>query len=406
MTRYHPPLAAESPLAALPAFAMEVLLPLCRDRFADPRHGGFFEQLGAGHDPLPLGTKRLMVQCRQLYVLSHAAVLGDASGAAAAGRGYDFLRRAYHDTVHGGWFFRATDDGMPADRRKDLYGHAFVLFALAWLHRAFAAPDAQALAAETLEVLHRRLRAPGGGFWDAATEDWTPEHALLRQNPHMHLLEAVLAWHEATGATEWLAAAADLVELFAERFYDAPTATLGEFFDAGWRPHPAHGHIVEPGHHFEWVWLLHRWQAQSGRRDPEGTAEALYATAMRYGFDAEHGGIHDQIDRAGRPLATTRRIWPVAEAIKAQVARLEAGAPIPSEQPERLVRHLFADFLRPAELRWIETTTREGTPRQTTLPGSTPYHIFLAAAELARVLGSRPSTAAGVREGRSPAGPG
>ena len=33
------------------------------------------------------------------------------------------------------------------------------------------------------------------------------------------------------------------------------------------------------------------------------------------------------------------------------------------------------------------TMTREGTPQQTSLPGSTPYHLFLAAAEAVRVLG-------------------
>ena len=36
--------------------------------------------------------------------------------------------------------FRATDAGEVTDRKKDLYDHAFVLFALAYLHRAFALP--------------------------------------------------------------------------------------------------------------------------------------------------------------------------------------------------------------------------------------------------------------------------
>ncbi len=76
-----------------PGFAWSTLLPLCRDRFADRVHGGFHEQLDPTHRPLPLGTKRLMVQCRQLYVLSHAAVLGERSGQPQAERGYDFIRR-------------------------------------------------------------------------------------------------------------------------------------------------------------------------------------------------------------------------------------------------------------------------------------------------------------------------
>jgi len=370
----------------LPRFALATLLPLCRDRFADPVHGGFHEQLDPSHAPLPAGTKRLMVQCRQLYVLAHAATLGERSGSAAAERGYGFLRRAYADPAHGGWFFRASAEGAPTDRTKDLYGHAFLLFALAWLHRGFAAPDAIPLAEATYEVLLARMQAPGGGFWDRATEDWRPDHSLRRQNPHMHLLEALLALHEATGEARWLGEADRLVRLFLDRFFDSATGTLGEFFAADWSPHPAQGGIVEPGHHYEWVWLLHRYRAQGGTLPVAAAGEALFGTALRHGTDSAHGGIHDQIDRDGHPLATTRRIWPVTEAIKAHVARIEAGLPVPAGEPDRLVGHLFADFLRPERDGWIETCTREGTPTQTNLPGSTPYHVFLAAAEVARVL--------------------
>jgi len=377
--------------ADLRGFALGTLLPLCRDRFADAAHGGFHEQLDpATHAPKPAGGKRLMVQCRQLYVLSHAAVMGERSGQAAAERGYAFLRRAYPDDAAGGWCFRATEAGAPLDRGKDLYAHAFVLFALAWLHRAFAAPGAIGLAHDTMDVLTRRLAAPGGGFWDAADGDWTPDTAMRRQNPHMHLLEALLALHEATGEQRWLDEAAALVVLFCERFFDAATGTLGEYFAADWTPHPEQGGIVEPGHHYEWVWLLHRYRVQSGDAGADPEAEALFATAERFGFDPEYGGLHDQIGRDGAALLTTRRIWPVTEAIKAQAARIEAGRPVRQGEPGRLIGHLFRDFLRPELQGWRETLTREGESTQARLPGSTPYHIFLAAAEADRVLGAHP----------------
>ncbi len=375
-------------LASLLDFGLSTLLPLCRDRFADTVHGGFHEQLDPAHRPVPIGTKRLMVQCRQLYVLSHAALLGERSGQGAAERGYAFLRRSYRDREHGGWYFRATESGEPAERDKDLYSHAFVLFALAYLHRAFGAPDAIASAAETMDVLRARMAAPGGGFWDRADAAWTPDASLRRQNPHMHLLEAMLALYEATGETRWLDEADALVRLFLERFFDAPTGTLGEYFTAAWEPDPARGHIVEPGHHYEWLWLLHRYRTLSGSSLGDAAGEALFRMAEEHGADPEHGGIHDQIDRSGAALLTTRRIWPVTEAIKAHVARIEAGAAVTADQPDRLVAHLFASFLRPEAGGWVETMTREGAPLQTNLPGSTPYHLFLAAAEVARVLGT------------------
>jgi mannose-6-phosphate isomerase len=127
-------------IPALSRFARELLVPLSRDRFADSVHGGFHERLDAARNPVATGRKRLMVQARQLYLLSHAALLGDRSGAQAVEHGYNFLLRTYRDLRHGGWHFSATPSGEVLDPSKDLYGHAFLLFALAWLHRAFAVP--------------------------------------------------------------------------------------------------------------------------------------------------------------------------------------------------------------------------------------------------------------------------
>ncbi|HWK44018.1 MAG TPA: AGE family epimerase/isomerase [Stellaceae bacterium] len=371
---------------ALRQFAFEILLPLCRDRFADPVHGGFHERLDSQHQPMAL-NKRLLVQCRQLYVLSHAALAGDRSGAAVAEAGYAFLRRAYLDERHGGWFFSVTPDGQPADQTKDFYGHAFALYALAYLHRAFASPDALALAHETMDLLKARLAAPNGGFWEKATAEWQPDRtAIRRQNPHMHLLEALLALFEASGERRWIDEARAIVRLFLDHFYEPATGTLGEFFDADWAPHPEQGHIVEAGHHFEWFWLLDRYRTMSGDATAAGPAQRLFDEAMAHGFDPLHGGIHDQIDRQGVPVLRSRRIWPVTEAIKASIVHLHAGNPNELARAEALIRLLFKDFLRHDERLWIEVLAADGTPAQTDMPGSTPYHLFVAAIEAQRLL--------------------
>jgi mannose-6-phosphate isomerase len=372
-------------LEAYPRYARERLVPLCRDRFLDSVFGGFHEQLDARGEPLPLGTKRLIVQCRQLYVLSHAALLGDRSGASAAERGFAFLNASYRDPANGGWFFRASANGEPSDRTKDTYAHAFVLFALAYLSRAFSMPDAMELARTTYDAMKTRLGAPDGGFWDAASETWDLDKRVRRQNPHMHLLEAFHALYETNGDTAWLVEAETLLELLRTRFFDPATGTLGEFFDADWRPDPERGHIIEAGHHFEWVWLLHRHATLTGRPvDP--IADLLFATAERHGFDPEYGGINDQMDRSGAPVLTTRRIWPMTEAVKAYAVRAETGSPLRPGEPARLIERLFTDYIRPAQLGWIETLTRESAPALTNMPGSTPYHLFLAASEVARVF--------------------
>jgi mannose-6-phosphate isomerase len=43
------------------------------------------------------------------------------------------------------------------------------------------------------------------------------------------------------------------------------TGSLREFFDGDWNPLASdEGRIVEPGHQFEWAWLLNGWASIIG----------------------------------------------------------------------------------------------------------------------------------------------
>lgn len=304
-------------------------------------------------------------------------MLGDRSGAEAAERGYDFLRRC-RDGEHGGWYFSVTPEGAPLEATKDLYAHAFALFVLAWLHRAFAAPGALELAEQTMAVLHERNAAPGGGFYGSAAPDWTPVAGSLLQNPHMHLLEAVLELHAASGKACWLDEADALVRLFKTRLFEPVSGTLREYFASDWSLDAARGESVEPGHQFEWSWLLRRYTAAGGHEDVASEAARLYAFATSHGFDAAYGGIPDEVAPDGIIRQATRRIWPMAEAIKACVAAGERA------RAEAIAARLEHDFLRRDTPGWYERLEADGTPRMTELPGSTPYHLFLAAIEAER----------------------
>ncbi len=58
------------------------------------------------------------------------------------------------------------------------------------------------------------------------------------------------------------------------------------------------GNGSNPGHQFEWAWLLH---AHAARRSIEApvAADALIEQATRMGIDPDGGGLWDRIDRAG-----------------------------------------------------------------------------------------------------------
>ena len=78
-----------------------------------------------------------------------------------------------------------------------------------------------------------------------------------------------LAWTEIDGDPAWRAMADGIAELCLERFIDPASGALREFFAADWTPAPGvEGRIAEPGHHYEWAFLLDRWARLGGRERP------------------------------------------------------------------------------------------------------------------------------------------
>ena len=79
---------------------------------------------------------------------------------------------------------------------------------------------------------------------------------LQRQNPNMHLLEGQLALYAAAGRASDLARALQMRELFSRSLFVHALDALPEVHGRGWRPLDAATSWFEPGHHFEWAWLL------------------------------------------------------------------------------------------------------------------------------------------------------
>ena len=138
-----------------------------------------------------------------------------------------------------------TPSGEVLDSRKDCYDHAFALFALSTLYQAGGDGEVLKRASRTMDVIETRFGEPEhGGYLEETTADWQDRTVIRRQNPHMHLLEAFLAFHEASGDERALAGAREIVALFRQRFRDADTGALGEHFTRDWRPDPELGHVL------------------------------------------------------------------------------------------------------------------------------------------------------------------
>ena len=357
------------------------LLPLWERHGLDRAQGGYWNRLGSDLRPLPDGHKRLLVHARQIFSFTRGAELGAGAWAgAAAAHGLEFLRDRFWDARNGGWFTTTDDAGAPLDRRKDLYGHAFAIFALAHHYRACAEPESLRLARATLELVRERLRDPvSGGFFEGASEDWRPVGGPRRQNPHMHLVEALLVLAEVAPDSGALREASELVDLLAARWLDARTGALGEHFDSHWRPLEGDArHVVEPGHHFEWVWLLDRVGALEPSDSTRRLSARLFEFARRFGVDAD-GGVFDQVDRAGQPLTPSKRLWPQTERVKALAARTRAtGDADLRRELEAGLHYCFARHVDPKTRGWFEQLTRDGRVLSDAQNATSVYHVVVA----------------------------
>jgi mannose/cellobiose epimerase-like protein (N-acyl-D-glucosamine 2-epimerase family) len=278
------------------------------------------------------------------------------------------------------------------DSARDAYDQAFVLFALAWYFRATGNADAIDMADLTYAFMTERLADPRyGGFLEQYVPGLEGAKLPRRQNPHMHLLEALLALYEATGDSIWLQRSEALVELFKTRFVDRETGALIEFFAEDWSPAAGlRGQIREPGHQFEWVWLLFAFFRHSRDESVLPYAERLYRFGAHFGVDREaglRGAVFDEVDAQGEVIADTKLLWPQTEFVKACAARWEW---LRDEEALRAMQaHLVLiarHYMRADGAAWHNQLARDGTPIASTTAARLLYHLFLAMAEADRVL--------------------
>ncbi|TCT02416.1 AGE family epimerase/isomerase [Aquabacter spiritensis] len=362
--------------AALLAWLRDTALPLWADRGIDRAAGGFYEGLTPDGRPTD-DPRRARVVARQIYVFSVARHLGwDGPADDIVRHGLAALAR--HLTPDGRLIPTLGTKGETVRDVFDLYDHAFVLFALAAAARAGLADEAPARA-----LLARMVRThahPVAGFHEG-------EGAPLKANPHMHLFEACLEWEALSADQAWSALADAIAELCLSRLIHPETGAVHEYFDATWqRLTDRAGSVVEPGHQFEWAWLLMRWGAARGRPDALIAARRLVALAERHGVKAGFAMCELNADltlRDGRA-----RLWPQTERIKAQVV-LVADAAGPDARGMALARAteavqaLMRFFDHPVPGGWWEYLSLAGEPEQAPSRASSLYHIVCAAAVLA-----------------------
>ena len=370
----------------LQSWLFDECLPFWIAHAWDDARGGFVEEFLQDGADAGLPQKRLRVAPRQIYVFSHAALLGAPNAAPLIAKGAQWLIDKGWMADKGAFAHRLTRDGAIADPTIDLYDHAFVMYGFAWAYAATGEPGYREWLGRALDAIERHLAAPGAGFLS------NPGTVSTRdQNPHMHLLEAALAAYEATADVRYRDVARSLVALARQSIIRVSDGALFEHFDAQWRPADgAAGRRVEPGHQFEWIWLLHQAEAALDI-DCDAEISAL-ARAAAGGVNPVTGFVYNAIDVDGGLIDGASRSWTQTERLKAGVALMERGDAAATEAGEAAFEGSALALLDGHLARreglakglWIELFDAAGTPQSKTAPASIVYHLMLAIAEATR----------------------
>jgi len=344
----------------------------------DARTGGLVERLTPDLAPDPTPYRRSMVHGRQLFVYAvWAERTGNPALADNADRIFTRLTDDFTDRDHGGWIESVDLGGACRSSDKRLYAHAFVLLGLSAYRHCLGRPVDDRID-RALDYIVDRFQCGAGLYHAVLDRNGDATGDSIDQNPLMHLLEALLFLSERAGRRDTLRLAGEIVDRVLESFL--LDGLIVEHLGPDLRPHRALGHLAEPGHQAEWAWLLHWFGMLTGTDRLDGTCRALVGNALDCGWDCEHGGLFDQVERAGRtPIASTKRLWPLGELIKAASVFPDCVEPA-GLTPGSLVQLLCDRYLHP-DGRWTERLGRDMGVVDPTLPASSCYHLSFALVE-------------------------
>jgi len=377
----------------------ENILPFWIKHVVNAGNGAFHGSLTNDLVVDPAAERGSLLTSRILWTFSAAyAEYRDPAYLEMAEHAYGDLQH-FHDGEHGGFWWSVAADGSVLRDRKQVYGQAFAIYALAEFHAATGRDEALDQAVATYRLIEAHAKSPAGGYLEAFGRGWEPIEDMRlsgidlnepkSQNTHLHIMEAytrlLLVWSD----PGLRAALADLVEIMLDRIVDPPTGHLGLFFAEDWTPRYDR---ISYGHDIEAAWLL-TWAADV-LQDPE-LASRVQALALKIadvtlaeGIDAD-GGVYNQGGPGGL-TDTNKEWWPQAEAV---VGFLNAY------QLSKDARYMEAalrtwDFIEARLIdrrngEWFRGVTREGRLLENELKVSfwkCPYHNGRTGLEAVRRL--------------------
>lgn len=381
----------------------ENILGFWKEHTLDKTNGGFIGEMNGAGEIVPGAHKSLVLNARILWTFAAAyRRYGQEDDLRMAELALEQLETRFRDEEHGGFYWMIHPEGSPSEDKKQVYGQAFVIYALAEYVRATGNREPLGLAEEIYRLLERYAYDPvHTGYIEALARNWSETDDLSlsgkdlnerkSMNTHLHVLEAYTNLYRIWKPEGLRLKLKELIEVHLDRILDSSGSHFLLFFDDEWNSQAAD---VSYGHDIEGSWLL--WEAAEVLGDPELEARvhkaalAMAHATLEEGTDAD-GAVFNELHGNGK-LDDSKDWWPQAEAMVGYLNAYQlSGEERYLEASQRSWRFIQEKISDREGGEWHWQVTREGVPnplQQKVGAWKCPYHNSRACLEAVERLES------------------
>ncbi|SET88427.1 AGE family epimerase/isomerase [Paenibacillus sp. NFR01] len=292
----------------------------------DAKNGGFVGEIDNQMNVVEGAEKSLVLNARILWAFASAyRIYKQPEYLEMADRAYAYLMEHFADKTNGGFYWMVDAQGVPSQTKKQVYGQAFVIYALAEYHHAAGREEALNTAAGLFETLEKYAYDPvHHGYIEALAADWSPTEDLSlsakdmnvkkSMNTHLHVLEGYTGLYRVYPNDALRGKLTLLTEIMIDRIIDDKGRHFHLFQDDDWT---VKSDIVSYGHDIEGSWLLVEAAEVLGGEDLLERARKVAITmaeaTLEEGLDGD-GGLRNEMEAHGL-VDRNNDWWPQAEAV-------------------------------------------------------------------------------------------
>ncbi|GAB6099199.1 cellobiose 2-epimerase [Halanaerocella petrolearia] len=291
----------------------------------DYKNGGFYGAVSNDLIPQNKG-KSLILNSRILWTFALAyRELGKSKYLKIANRAYDYLLTNFWDDEFLGFYWMLDYKGNPIDKKKQIYGQAFMIYALTEYYKITKKQEVLDLAIKIFDLIEDySYDQQNKGYIEACTRDWEVANDLRlsekdmnekkSMNTHLHILEAYTNLYSVWKNNRLKKQLKELIQVMINQIIDSNTYHFKLFFDENWN---CKSNIVSYGHDIEGSWLLYEAAEVLGEQEILEQVEEIVLkmaeVTYEQGIDQDGGVFYEGNNRG--VIDTDKHWWPQAEAV-------------------------------------------------------------------------------------------